>query len=132
MPGLSTGLSPKIINVNTDLSADTYIPVCKFDTTHAVTNSFYIPQSALTGNTTDFATMTLINGKTTGNQTNGLGTAGRQVGGKSVSWVAYTAKTNGTDVEFSANQWLVWRTSEDGTVALGTLTGCWWAVQGTV
>ena len=132
MPGLSTGLSPKIQNVNTDLSADTRIPVCKFDTTHVVTDAFYIPQSAITGNTTDFATMTKMNGKTTGNQTLGIATAAYQVGGKSVSWAAYTAKAHTTDHTYTANQWLVWRTSEDGTVALGTLSACFWAVQGTV
>ena len=132
MPGLSSGLAPVIVNVNTDLSADTLIPVCKFPIVHTITDHFYIPQSAITGNTTDFATMTMVNGKTTGNQTTGYAVAAQQTGGKSVSWSAYTAKTNASNYTFSANHWLVWRTSEDGTVAFGTLTACYWAVAGNV
>ena len=133
MPGLSTGLSPKIIRANIEnLSVDQYLPICKFDTTHVVTDAFYIPESAITGNTTDWVTMTAINGKTTGNQTTNLATAANQVGGKSVSWSAYTAKTNGTNITYSANHWLVWRSSEDGTIDLNIVGACFWAVQGTV
>ncbi|MCC6191377.1 MAG: hypothetical protein IT318_20330 [Anaerolineales bacterium] len=134
MPGMSTGLAPIIVGVNTDLSADTNIPVCKFPTVSTRTDHFVIAQSALTGNSTDFATMRNLNGKTTGNQTTNLAVAGASgvIGGASVSWVAYTAKTNGTNYTFSANHWSVFRTSEDGTVALGTITYCAHVVQGNV
>lgn len=132
MPGISSGLSPKIISLNTDLSADTNIPVCKFPTVHTVTDTFAISQSALTGNTTDFATIKMLDGKTTGNRTLNIASTTYRIGGASVSWVAYTAKTNGTNYTFSANHWLVSRNSEDGTVALGTFTTCYWAVEGNV
>jgi hypothetical protein len=132
MPGISTGLSPKIVTVNSDLSADTNIIVCKFPTLHTVTDAFYMFQTALTGTSTDFVTMRMINGKTTGNQTTNLAVAGYAVGGKSVSWSAYTAKTTGTNYTFSANHWLVTRYSEDGTAALGNWAATYWAVEGTV
>ena len=129
MPGLSTGLSPAIIATNTDLSADTLIEMCKFPIVHTVTDTFAIAQNALTGNTTDFATIKLINGKTTGNQTTATSIT---IGGASVSWVAYTGKTSSRNYTFSANHWMVTRNSEDGTVAFGTFTTCVWAVAGNV
>lgn len=132
MPGISTGLAPIIVGVNSDLSADTYIPVCKFPIVNTVTDYFVIPQSAITGNTTDFATMRMIDGKTTGNQTTNLAVAAYKMAGASVSWAAYTAKTVGTNYTFSANRWLVHRYSEDGTVAWGTWTACYWSVGGNV
>lgn len=130
--GAFNGLFPSIVGVNTDLSADTNIPVCKFPTVATMTDYFVIPQSALTGNTTDFATMRPLNGKTTGNQTTNLAVAAYKMGGASVSWSAYTAKTVGTNYTYSANHWSVFRTSEDGTVAFGTLTFCQWVVPGNV
>lgn len=130
--GTLSGITPRILSVNTDLSADTYIPVCKFPIVSTVTDAFYIPQNAITGNTTDFATMRMINGKTTGNQTTNLAVNSYRAGAASVSWSAYTAKAVTTNYTYSANHWLVWRTSEDGTVAFGTLTACYWAVEGNV
>ena len=129
-----SGVVPAIIGVNTDLSADTNIPMAKFKNAMTRTDWFVIPQNALTGNTTDFATHRNLNGKTTGNQTTNLAVAGASgvLGGASVSWTAYTAKTNGTNYTFSANHWSNWRTSEDGTVAFGTLTAVLWAVEGNV
>jgi hypothetical protein len=128
-----SGISPRIVGVNSDLSADTAgIPVCKFPTAHTVTDAFYIVLSALTGNTTDFLTYRMLNGKTTGNQTTNIASASFDVGGASVSWSALTAKTVTTNYTFSANHWLVTRYSEDGTVAIGTWTACYWAVEGNV
>lgn len=126
------GLFPAIVGVNTDLSADTNIPICKFPTVATRVDWFVIPESALTGTSTNFATMRNLNGKTTGNQTTNLAVAGASgvLGGASVSWVAYTAKTNGTNYTFSANHWSVFRSSEDGTVAFGTLTACLHVVAG--
>ena len=126
------GIALRVVSRNTDLSADTYIPVCKFPNTFTMTDYFVIPQSALTGNTTDFATHRPINGKTTGNQTTNLAVAAYKMAGASVSWSAYTAKTVGTNYTFSANHWMVWRTSEDGTVAFGTLTFCAWGADGNI
>ena len=127
-----SGLTEKVLSVNTDVTADSYIPVCKFPRVHTVTDAFYIKANALAASTTIYITMTMINGKTTGNQTTNLGTAGYQVGGKSVAWTAYTGKTTGTNYTNSANHWMVMRYSEDGTVTDSTLTGCYWAVEGNV
>ena len=129
MPGMSSGLSPTIIATNTDLSADTVIPMCKFPIAYTVTDTFAIAQNALTGNTTDFATIKINNGKTTGNQTTSTSIT---IGGASVSWVAYTGKTSSRNYTFSANHWANTRNSEDGTVALGTFTTVLWAVAGNV
>ncbi len=127
-----SGIALRVVTRNTDLSADTNIPVAKFPNTFTMTDYFVIPQSALTGTSTDFATQRPINGKTTGNQTTNLAVAGLKMGGASISWAAYTAKTVGTNYTFSANHWLVWRTSEDGTVALGTLTFCAFGADGNI
>ena len=127
-----SGLTPFIVGVNSDLSADTNIPVCKFPNVSTMTDFFFIPQSALTGTSTDFATIRPLNGKTTGNQTTNLAVASYKMGGASVSWSAYTAKTVGTNYTYSANHWSVLRYSEDGTVAFGTETYCQWLVTGNV
>lgn len=132
MPGISSGLSPKIISVNTDATADLNVPVCKFPTVHTVVDAFYIKSNNLAASSTIFITMRMLNGKTTGNQTTNLAVAGYAVGGKSVAWTTYTAKTTGTNYTFSANHWLVMRYSEDGTVTDSTMTGCWHAVEGNV
>ncbi len=130
--GAFSGIVPFIATVNSDLSADTNIPVCKFPLVSTMTDYFVLPQSALTGTSTDFLTFRPINGKTTGNQTTNLAVASLKMGGASISYVAYTAKTVGTNYTYSANHWSVCRYSEDGTVAVGTWTWCQWLVTGNV
>lgn len=133
MPGTFSGLTPRIQTVNNEATADIAgAPVCKFPAVHTVTDAFYIALNALTGTSTDFATFRMLNGKTTGNATTNLANAAYDAGGASVSWTALTAKTVTTNYTYSANHWLVTRYSEDGTVALGEWTACYWAVSGNV
>lgn len=132
MPGLSTGLSPKIINCNNDAVADLNVPVCKFPTAHTVIDAFYIKSNALAASTTIFVTFRMLDGATTGNGTTNIAVAGYAVGGKSVAWSTYVAKTTGTNYSFAANDWLVMRYSEDGTVTDSTMCGVYHAVEGTV
>lgn len=128
-----SGLVPRIQTVNNEATADIVgAAVCKFPHVHTVTDAFYIALTALTGNTTDFATFRMLNGKTTGNQTTNLAVAAYKAGGASVSWAANTAKTVTTNYTYSANHWLVTRYSEDGTVAIGEWTACYWAVAGNI
>ncbi len=127
-----SGLTPRIVGSNTDVTADTNVPVCKFPAAHTVTDAFYIKANALAASPTIFITMRMLNGKTTGSGTTNLAVAGYAVGGKSVAWSTYVAKTTGTNYTYSANHWLVMRYSEDGTVTDSTLTGSYWAVEGNV
>ena len=131
--GTFSGLTPKILSISVTDTADIAgLGVCKFNSEHTVTDAFYHCLNALTGNTTDFVRFTMLNGKTTGNQTTNLAVAGLKAGGASVSWTALTAKTVTTNYTYSANHWLVTRYSEDGTVAMGAWCAVYWAVEGNV
>ena len=127
MPGLSSGLSPKLVVVQSDTSATGVVPGVKFDSIHTLTDSFYITQGALSTNTsTTHQRFAIFNGQSTGNgttATSGLNSAAR---------VAMTQQTRGTNYEFGANDWFVVRYSEAGTVAVGPWCVQGFCIQGTV
>ena len=132
MPGISSGLDPKLIYIGSLATADAYLPGVKFPSVHTVVDAFYIITGSLTANTTDFLTYRMINGKTTGNQTTNLAVAAYAEGGASSAWTTMTARNNATNYTFSANHWIVTRYSEDGTVAVGEWVACYHAVNGNV
>jgi hypothetical protein len=126
MPGISSGLDPKILALHSDLSATTVVPVCKFPSIHTMLDAFWIFQTAMTTNTsTTHARVRVIDGATTGS-----GTA--NAGLRSGTWVAYTGATIGTNYTFAANDWALCRYSEAGTVALGTWAQVIHCVNGNV
>ena len=128
-----SGFTPRVLSAGSATrTADANIPVCKFPSTSTVTDAFYIVQAATAASSTNFLTMRMLNGKTTGNQTTNLAVNGYRAGGASVAWVAYTAKQVTTNYTFSANHWLNFRYSEDGTITDGLSNACYWAVEGNV
>ena len=128
-----SGLSPRISSAPwATRTADNNVPVCKFPQVNTVTDAFYIVQAVTAASTTIFLTMRMLNGKTTGNGTTNIASAAYDAGGASVAWAAYTGKTVTTNYTFSANHWLVWRYSEDGTVTDGGSMACYWSVEGNV
>lgn len=121
-----SGFTPKLVTLHNDLSATTTIPVCKFDTIHTVVDWFWIAQTALsTNNSTTHARMRVYDGATTGN---GTATAVTRSG----TWTAFTGVTNGTNYTYAANDWMLNRYCETGTVAIGTWMFQANAVQGNV
>jgi len=126
MPGISSGLTPKIMMLHSDLSATTTIPVCKFNAIHTVTDWYWIVQTALsTNSSTTHARMRVFDGATTGS---GTATAVTRSG----TWTAFTGATVGTNYSFAANDWCLNRYCEAGTVAVGTWAFEALAVQGNV
>lgn len=129
MPGISTGLSPKVLfwkEEDWSVNDRAFAAIVKFPTLHTVTDYFAIAQTALsTNNSTTHHRVALQDGGTTGSRTTTIGTI-------SAAWTAYTANTRGTNYTFSANEYLRVAMSEAGTVDMGQIAFGVWAVEGNV
>lgn len=125
-----SGIEVKWVGLNSDLSATTNIPVCKFPLAVTVTDSHWLAQTVFTtATTTTRVGFRMMNGRTTGNGTLNLINHSAGVG---IAWTAYTGQLGTTNYTLSAGHWLVARYSEAGTVAIGTWTAGVWYVSGSL
>src|SRR3990172_1653149 len=111
-----------------DLSVNdrAFAAIMKFPSVHTVTDFFGICQTAMTtDNSTTGLKLVIQDGATTGSGTTAVGVIG-------TTWVAYTARTRGTNYTFAANDYIRVAWSEIGTVDAGSTVTCIWSVNGNV
>lgn len=128
MPGLSTGLAPVMVTAGAAFAVDgatENIGIAKMPILHTMTDWFIHPADAMsTNSSTTHMRFRVYDGATTG-----TGTA--SAGNISATWTADTARSNGTNYTFAANDWLVLRYCETGTVNV-QWGFCGWLVGGNV